>query len=78
MTEQLVSLNLEGKTHMTLLKGIHCLAFFFWLLLWAVEKEFSVLSWHKNVGYDCRDMANNKDGQIVSAVYASNALGSKV
>lgn len=34
---------------------------------WATEKEFSVLSWHKNVGNDCRDVANNKDGWIARA-----------
>jgi len=61
------------------LKGYALFGFFFCFVIdlgW--EKEFSVLSWHKNVGYDCRDMANNKDGHIASAVCASYTSGSRV
>lgn len=43
-----------------------------------MDEEFSVLFWHKNVGYDCRDMGNNKDGQTASEVHAVNASGSRV
>lgn len=50
--------------------------FFFYLLILLGNGEIvPVLSWLKNVGNDCRDMANNKDGHIAGAMYAPNASG---
>lgn len=53
-------------------------SFFVFFFLLGYGEIVSVLYWRKNVGNDCKDVDNNKDGWIAGAVCAPNASGFRV